>query len=278
MKPSKIVKLALPQGTYKVETETLPAYIAIAHEPFGKVDFPKSKQTAIRVKFEKIIKKALVEGRLEERNMEFDGDPQTRSVIIADELSEFLSEHNIEVSVEDSPIETGRYKLEDAALAIAIATGESNKHIENKLVAAVSNRELLVYRPESDVDYEPNHISVFWEEVIWDELNIWIENSLPRIDWRFPKPVLNPDKAKKEKSAPNDNYIPLYPWCSFAREAGKEILRASPYMDLPDVAEQVHSTMLEYKNTDGSKCVTGRGSKVPAIDTILRHALTGLKS
>ena len=203
MKPSKIAKLVLPQGTYKVATETLAAYIGVAREPFNKADFSKSKQTAIRVEFEGVIEKALAEGSLEAKNMEFDGDPQMRSVIIVDELSAFLSKYDIDVNVEDSPIETGRYKLEDAALAIAIATGENNNHIEKKLVAAVSSRELLVYRPGSNADYEPTLISVFYEEVIWDDLNIWLENSLPRIDWRFPKPPPKPTPQKETVSERN---------------------------------------------------------------------------
>jgi hypothetical protein len=73
-----------------------------------------------------------------------------------------------------------------AARVISEQTGEKEKDIQNLLIATVQEGRLPVYKPGSDVCYKPSTVRDFYEEAFWDDLNFWMDEFLPRIEWRFP--------------------------------------------------------------------------------------------
>ncbi len=67
------------------------------------------------------------------------------------------------------------------------------------------------------------------------------------------------------------------PWKTRARQIAKEILKNNPSLSVDKLAEKTNAEMVD-RNKRGEEGMTGRGNKVPAADTIKRHALTGIKS
>lgn len=65
-------------------------------------------------------------------------------------------------------------------------------------------------------------------------------------------------------------------WKANARQIGEEIHKASPGLNVERIADKTHKEMTR-RNAKGEPGMTGRGGKVPAADTIKRHALTGIK-
>jgi hypothetical protein len=101
-----------------------------------------------------------------------------------------------------NPAETGRYFIEEAAQEIAKATGERESDLTKALVEAVEAGILVVYRYGSNIPFKPNPIRVFHDEAFWNDLNEWLEASLPRVDWRFPEPdVVYEDNAETQSDA-----------------------------------------------------------------------------
>jgi len=94
--------------------------------------------------------------------------------------------------------EGDRYRLKNAAQAIAAATRESNKVLKDMLQQAVREGLLSVYRPGSSIDRLPLPVRLFWDEAYWNDLNRWLETCLPHLDFRFP----NPTAKSKTKEHP----------------------------------------------------------------------------
>ena len=84
----------------------------------------------------------------------------------------------------------GRYWLDEAALVLGTETGERADAMLEKLMEAVRNGLLPVYEPGSLARYQPETVREFNHEVLWEDLNQWLEENEPRILWRFPKPVV----------------------------------------------------------------------------------------
>lgn len=80
----------------------------------------------------------------------------------------------------------GRYSLQEAAESLAKNTTERKLDWEEKLLKAVNEHILPVYRPGSKLRYRPKSVSCFHDEAYWSELNNWLDANEPRIDWRFP--------------------------------------------------------------------------------------------
>jgi len=113
-----------------------------------------------------------------------------------------------------TPIETGRYYLEEAANAIIEGAGvavnipkESRekkvKEIETMLTQGVKNGLLPVFRPGEDIPYHPDIIRVFYEETHCDDMNQWLAICLPRVEIRFPKPPKIPPPPKESAKERN---------------------------------------------------------------------------
>jgi hypothetical protein len=112
-----------------------------------------------------------------------------------------------------NPAKTGRYTLEEAAIEILKGSGEINgmelkvvreeriNTVVKRLKEAVANGSLTVYDPGSNIPRQPKIVREFFEVAHWDDLNQWLETSLPRINWEFPKPVPNPDEVKSDQNA-----------------------------------------------------------------------------
>lgn len=105
----------------------------------------------------------------------------------------------------------GRYTLEEAALAIEEATGESAGEMLENLVTAARSGALCVYAPGKNARYLyktsgfQSHVREFYEEAFWNHLNDWLEKHEPRITWRFPDPSANADEVAltNHDAAPN---------------------------------------------------------------------------
>jgi len=116
---------------------------------------------------------------------------------------------SIKESISANPlIKPGRYKLGEAALMIAEASGESSEVLEKMLVESVIYHLLPVHNPESDIplqipelplvqgnvvwgDRKPPTVRPFIVEAYWNDLNKWMDENakMSRIDFRFPKPT-----------------------------------------------------------------------------------------
>lgn len=82
----------------------------------------------------------------------------------------------------------GRYTLEDAAQAIADATGERLDGLLANLMASRRAGVLPTYAPGKNARYTSKTVRDFYEECFWDDLNKWLDANEQRISWRFPKP------------------------------------------------------------------------------------------
>ena len=97
----------------------------------------------------------------------------------------------------------GRSTLEEAAMAIAQATGERADELLKKLMRAAANDALPVYEPGKNARYlyGPNHASRvrdFYEEARWEDLNKWLALNEPLIEFRFPDPELNSNGTNRD--------------------------------------------------------------------------------
>ena len=83
----------------------------------------------------------------------------------------------------------GRYTLEEAAMQIVENTGADARTMLEKLVQAVRHHSLPVYGPNKIDLYKPEKVREWFEEVHWDDLNVWLADNEKRIEWRFPEPA-----------------------------------------------------------------------------------------
>ena len=86
----------------------------------------------------------------------------------------------------------GRYTLRQAAKLLA-ETGEREDEIRKALVEAASRNELPMYEPGKQIRYRYGpgfHKTVrdFYEEAHWNDLNRWLSQHEPRVNFRFPPP------------------------------------------------------------------------------------------
>lgn len=88
----------------------------------------------------------------------------------------------------------GRYTLEEAAMAIAEASGARADEMLDKFMNAAGEGALPTYEPGKDSRYIygedfASRVREFYEEAYWDDLNGWLDSNEPRIIWRFPRPA-----------------------------------------------------------------------------------------
>lgn len=63
-------------------------------------------------------------------------------------------------------------------------------------------------------------------------------------------------------------------WIASARDIGASLVKDNPKLNILQIAKKVNAEM-EIRKSDPN--MTGRGGKVPSIETIKRHALIGIK-
>ena len=102
----------------------------------------------------------------------------------------------------------GRYTLEEASAAIAEHNNERNEVMRAQLEAAARKHELHMYEPVRNARIEygagqgKNHcVRIFYEECYWNDLNKWLEDNEPRLQYRFPAPA-DAQAEQNEQSAP----------------------------------------------------------------------------
>lgn len=79
----------------------------------------------------------------------------------------------------------GRYQLREAAQEISQQTGERLEDLLEKLKKAASFGALAVYRPGENQRYTPQTVRDFYEEAHASDLDAWLRENEPRIQWRF---------------------------------------------------------------------------------------------
>ena len=153
-----------------------------------------------------------------------------------------------------NPRETGCYTLEEAAIEILKGSGEITgmelevvreeriNTVVKMLKEDVANRSLTVYDPGSNIPRQPKIVREFFEEVNWDDLNLWLENSLPRINWRFPAPTKRAGQSDHtltyqpnpipDTSDSNSDSEELPEWKRKAWQYGMELLDKYPERDV----------------------------------------------
>jgi hypothetical protein len=185
--------LLIPKELTEIYIRDIPGFVAGVLEPCSAINFSESTQVANVARHEKGIEKASLHNDLigrdpvsKEKRPAAQGNQLRNLVLTLDEFKEYVSQFGIDVKAEMPSEESGRYKLEDAARVIAEETGEGERDILQLLIEAVGEGKLLVYKPGSDMNYKPTLVRDFYEEVFWDDLNIWMDKFLPRISWRFP--------------------------------------------------------------------------------------------
>lgn len=101
-------------------------------------------------------------------------------------------------------------------------------------------------------------------------------------DWKLPEPLISISKQqasaapKKTVNAEQVTTPSGNDWKAIARKIGEEILNKKPSLNVEQIAEKTRKEMTDRKN-NGEPGMTGRGGRVPAAETIKRHALTGIK-
>ena len=86
-----------------------------------------------------------------------------------------------------------------------------------------------------------------------------------------------PDDTPAAREAAPSTSQSIEAWKSNARQIGARIHKAHPSLNVERIAEKTNKEMTS-RNAKGEPGMTGRGGKVPAADTIKRHALTGIKA
>lgn len=115
----------------------------------------------------------------------------------------------------------------------------------------------------------------------FDELVEW-GRWTKRFDFVVASPTAKPEAAPHGTPAAKVEAAPvtspgIEAWRVNARQIGKGIHKATPSLNVERIAEKTHKEMTS-RNAKGEPGMTGRGGKVPAADTIKRHALTGIKA
>lgn len=96
----------------------------------------------------------------------------------------------------------GRYTLAQAAELVEKGAGERKGDMTEKLRGAVQRMDLRAYEPghnaccEYGSEASAKKVRTYYEEVYWDDLNLWLETNDPRVKYRFPAPV------RRKKSIP----------------------------------------------------------------------------
>ena len=178
-----------------IDISDIPGFIAGALEPYSKIGFSTTKQAAIEKEHQTEIEKASLNGELIGLNR-LTKTPEPfaiayhlkRQVLTIEKANEYTRRFGVEIKYKPLPDESGRYTLEEAATKISAETGEGESGILKMLVEAVKQEKLIVYLPGSDVNYRPTRVHEFYEEVYWDDINIWMDEFLSRIKWRIPNP------------------------------------------------------------------------------------------
>ena len=85
------------------------------------------------------------------------------------------------------------YTLEEAARALEKFAGERFDTVLESLSRAVAERILPVYERGRNARYFSPTVRDWYEQAHWDDLNRWLSECEPRIEWHFPSPSIRVD-------------------------------------------------------------------------------------
>lgn len=196
--------LTIPKAWAEVSVHVMPELISEVLHPYDGTEASLLAQGAAEEHHKNALESAVMAGELVTRNPLSKieepfalGAQLERSILLVDEFAEYVTQFGIDVDIaKEDPGE--RFTLEQAAQEIVDATGERYETILSDLETAVGNYDLTVHRPGELAKYVPITVRTFYEEAYWDDLNAWLEQSHPRIAWRFSAPASNP-KAGEEQ-------------------------------------------------------------------------------
>lgn len=155
---------------------------------------------------------------------------------------------NLELRAE-SRRKSGRYTLEEAAIYVATHASVRVGRIYSKLENAITSGLLTVYRQGEDVSYDimKEFVSYPWkDEILWNDLNNWLEKNAPLIGRIFPIPIPLQTSVQDEtkptktpKTVPRKNKLrrnSLDPAIDRAIELAKNQQTADVYLQLKELA------------------------------------------
>jgi len=101
----------------------------------------------------------------------------------------------------------GRYTLEEAAMTFADGTGERADEMRSKLMAAAFSHALPVYEPGRKARYQygngfASEARHYYEEARWCDLNAWLADNEPLVEFEFPTPSDRPETAVPTEETP----------------------------------------------------------------------------
>lgn len=132
---------------------------------------------------------------------------------------------------------TGRYTLREAARKISEADDTGEVAIYENLCRAVFEHALPVYMQGSKSRHKHKenvplqNIGEYDEEAYWEELNTWLENNEPRINFRFPPPITpntTTPAAQIERSITKQQVINAFEGLHFNRDQWSKALSDVP--------------------------------------------------
>lgn len=157
------------------------------------------------------------------------------AVIAADQARAINEMHEKQ---QQARLAAGRYFVSDAVKKIEDATEQS---IGKSLVKAVCAFRIKSYEPGSLVPIDDSFtggqktqksVESINAECYWDDLNVWLSENFPRINYRFPKPS-NPGKVLSKISENlkpweihfPDDPLPGQSWFTPARYFARELVK-----------------------------------------------------
>lgn len=146
---------------------------------------------------------------------------------------------------------------------------EQHEQLSELLHAAVKSKKLQARRDFRKIQVPSRY---FDEETDDSFKEVWFFNPTEFIEWatskqlKLPKEVLDWHAAQSKPPV-----LESVDWKPAAWGIALTIYKKNPLLSVDRIAEKTHTEMQE-------KGIAGRGGKIPSVDTIKRHALTGIKA
>ncbi|AXS80856.1 hypothetical protein [Dechloromonas sp. HYN0024] len=192
----------------------------------------------------------------------------------------------------------GRYQIREAAEQLQLHAGERADTMIDKLSKAAFEGNLPVHLPgekarhaypqdgivRSNASTLPGgisyfagtdwrqHVRDFYEEAYWDDLNAWLSENEPRIDWRFPRPITKQASLTEETIHPNTTTISTPDWRVAARNIADELFERDTANQCRDSLDGYSMRTMEEMQ---KRQIHGPRGRIDNHKTVQREALQG---